>query len=396
MRLLVAALIVGGLGVPVSTSPASAAGTFPSMWTVSVDYSHSFTSPTVTGTATLKATFNCDVPPPTADIGLFCPTMVSVQASSDAQSQNGDCHTTWTYQTFDRVVDFPVVDLIPTSPGSDAYTYSPPVVEVELSGTNISVATVTPRRHDVTTLVANSCGPSNCRPPDQQFTLGSDPNVMIEGTFPFTVPSGTGTFSGTSGWTITGTIDCAAAASGAQTLAAASHGEILAAALDAGTCCPKATVASPPVRNADTPKGMPDRIPPRTATTIQVQANIPTCRVIVVSADGPSDAGTARIGGQKTFTLPAVTNTSVPLSVTGDTQTDVGVGAKLLVVATDITDSAHPTPIATSHSFAVSAIPVNWHSTFLGEIDPINSIPSVPPRWPRRHRHERHLGVGLR
>ena len=190
--------------------------------------------------------------------------MVSVQASSDAQSQNGDCHTTWTYQTFDRVVDFPVVDLIPTSPGSDTYTYSPPVVEVELSGTeHFSCNGDPPTVTDVTTLVANSCGPSNCSAPDQQFTSAATPNVMIEGTFPFTVPSGTGTFSGTSGWTITGTIDLRRRRVGSRRPSP-----------------PRRTARSSPPRRTpgpvvpkrrgfpacpatrDTPKGMPDRIPP--------------------------------------------------------------------------------------------------------------------------------------
>jgi hypothetical protein len=371
-RLVLSGLIAAVLAVPVSTSIASAAGALPSSWTVSVDFSESVTGANVAGTTTLKATFKCDDPPPTSGIFLSCPTLVSVDASQHSQQLGVDCPLSFSYDTVDSVNDFPTVDLIPTSLGSDTYTYSPPVVSVHLSGTTEDSCGGS---HPSGTIVDNRCPAVGCGPPLQQATLGVVGPVTVAGTFPFTVSpgSGTTTVTGTSSWTIIGDIDCAAA-SGAGISAAASGAEISAATSDAGTCCPPAKVAFPPVRNADTPKGMPDRIPPRVATPLQVQANIPNCRNVFVMADGPSNAGTALVEGKKAATLPTGTNPSMPLSVEGDEQTGTGIGAKLFLVAIDNTDPVHPIPIATSHPFAVSAIPVNWHSAVFADVDPISSF----------------------
>jgi hypothetical protein len=130
-----------------------------------------------------------------------------------------------------------------------------------------------------------------------------------------------------------------------------------------------------PVRNSDTPAGMPDRIPPRVVTKVKLVANLtcPDAKVVISSKGGPKD-GKVLINGQKTFTLPHNSGKfPVTLEVKGAVangvaqETAVDEGAHLRLVATEICGVCGPGQvIGQSEPFAVSAIPINPVFTYLG------------------------------
>ncbi|PXX98169.1 eCIS core domain-containing protein [Halomonas sp. LBP4] len=111
--------------------------------------------------------------------------------------------------------------------------------------------------------------------------------------------------------------------------------------------------------DADTsPAGMPDRIPPRVDTIVGVGVVgfTPPMAPITISVDGSGGGnGDLTIDGAATASVTS----STALRLRGTTQTDVGNGGNLSLVA-----EQGGTRLATSNSFSVSSIPQNWSISF--------------------------------
>ena len=116
------------------------------------------------------------------------------------------------------------------------------------------------------------------------------------------------------------------------------------------------------IRAPSTPAGMPDRIPPRVDTNVNVTIDgwrIPM-RPVVLSVDGTGGGnGTATINGGATVDLTGSTN----VRLQGGTQTGVGNAGNLRLVA-----SQSGATLARSGGFSVSAIPQNFSITFNSEL----------------------------
>jgi hypothetical protein len=127
-----------------------------------------------------------------------------------------------------------------------------------------------------------------------------------------------------------------------------------------------------PVRNLDTPSKMPDRIPPNPGheTDVPIHVNLPSCSdsSVVISSQGQPSDGTVLINGAKTFTLPPVRGTyTLNLKIRGVTQTEIGRGPHLKLIATEIPKNGGVrTVIGQSKPFVVSAIPINVKGKQIG------------------------------
>jgi hypothetical protein len=133
---------------------------------------------------------------------------------------------------------------------------------------------------------------------------------------------------------------------------------------------PAAPAALPPVtatvpshiRAPSTPTGMPDRIPPRVDTSVNVSVSgwsLPM-NPVVLSIDGAGGGnGTVTINGGATADLTG----SATVRLQGGTQTGVGNAGNLRLVA-----SQGGTELARSNGFSVAAIPQNFSITFNSEL----------------------------
>ncbi len=112
------------------------------------------------------------------------------------------------------------------------------------------------------------------------------------------------------------------------------------------------------IRAASTPKGMPDRIPPRVDTPVSIGITgwlIPMLDV-TISVDGAgSGNGTVTVDGANSVDL----NASATVKLRGVDQTDVGKAGGLRLIA-----KQGPALLASSTGFSVSAIPQNWSTSF--------------------------------
>lgn len=121
-----------------------------------------------------------------------------------------------------------------------------------------------------------------------------------------------------------------------------------------------ATVTLPAhIRGSASPAAMNDRIPPRVDTTISVTvAGLkPGDPPVILSIVGAAGQGTVTIDGNPTENLTA--NQTFMPNLRGVTQTDAGVGPRLVLVATQRGATCAMTP-----PFAVSSIPLNYVETF--------------------------------
>lgn len=129
---------------------------------------------------------------------------------------------------------------------------------------------------------------------------------------------------------------------------------------------PTATVPAH-IRGTSSPAGMPDRIPPRVDTPVDVTISglaIPM-RDVTLSIDGAGGGnGTATINGAATADLGA----SATVNLRGVDQTTPGKAGNLVLVA-----SHGATRLAASAGFSVSAIPQDWSVT-------LNSAVTGPER----------------
>jgi len=141
-------------------------------------------------------------------------------------------------------------------------------------------------------------------------------------------------------------------------------------AAPAAPAAPVAPSAPPPltatvpghIRARSTPSGMPDRIPPRVDTNVNVTISgwrIPM-NPVVLSAEGTGGGnGTVTINGRASADLTS----SATVKLRGGTQTGVGNAGKLRLVA-----SQGGTRLARSSGFSVAAIPQNFSITFNSEL----------------------------
>ena len=119
---------------------------------------------------------------------------------------------------------------------------------------------------------------------------------------------------------------------------------------------PTATVPAH-IRAASSPAGMPDRIPPRVDTPVDVTIAglaVPMRDVTLSIAGAGGGNGTATINGAATADLGA----SATVNLRGVVQTTPGKAGNLMLVA-----SLGGTRLATSAGFSVSSIPQNWSVT---------------------------------
>jgi hypothetical protein len=127
------------------------------------------------------------------------------------------------------------------------------------------------------------------------------------------------------------------------------------------------------VKNADTPVGMNDRIPPRTTTTAVVSVSpslVGSGEALYLEVAGQGNGhGTATINGLSEIQI--VSNTTVQLA--GVNQTEIATpktsyaGKLYLAIATGPLDS---NPIVEStNGFSVAAIPINFVETFATNFD---------------------------
>ena len=118
----------------------------------------------------------------------------------------------------------------------------------------------------------------------------------------------------------------------------------------------------PHVRSASTPKGMPDRIPPRvdTPVTVGITGWHPPTLGVTLSLEGAGGGnGSATINGAPSVNLVA----STAVNMRGVDQTDPGKAGGLRLVARQ-----GPTVLASSGGFSVSSIPQNFYVTFNSQI----------------------------
>jgi hypothetical protein len=145
------------------------------------------------------------------------------------------------------------------------------------------------------------------------------------------------------------------------------------------------SVAFAPVRNDDTPVGMPDRIPPRPKheTNVNISVNLASCSSakVKITAQGTVGDGEVLINGMKAFTLPRRGTYSVTLSIRGVAMTDEGRGPHLVLVAKEISPSGGTQTIGQSNPFVVSAIPRKFSDKLVGPVDGAQRGMIVQDSW---------------
>jgi hypothetical protein len=182
-----------------------------------------------------------------------------------------------------------------------------------------------------------------------------------------TLDQSTLTLAANASATVTITPDAVSQAANDVTLTATALSD--GAVVGVGTLTVVSVLLPQDVRNADTPAGMPDRIPPRVATPIGVQV-VPDLSAsgqsvtLTVAGQSPSN-GTVLLDGQSAVTL----SSSGSVALTGTTQTAPtplpgGGNARHLSLVAQVRGQG----TVASAGFSVAAIPENWSETFVKAI----------------------------